>query len=70
MAQSAALEKNNKLLEAQNLNIDGQSFSRKQDVSPDNVFLFETLHYNTQEIFFATPAVLCNKLTTSSQKCN
>ena len=40
------------LSEAQNLNIDGQCFSRKQTISPDNVFLFETLRYNTQKIFF------------------
>ena len=40
MGQSAA----RKFLEAQNLNIDSKRFSRKQNVLPDNVFLFETLH--------------------------
>ena len=45
-ANQQLLNKNNKLLEAQNLNIDGQWFSRKQNVSPDSVLLFETLHYN------------------------
>ena len=49
-ANQQLLKKKNKLLEAQNLNIDGQCLSRKQNVSPDNVLLFETLHYNTQEI--------------------
>ena len=44
MGQSAAFKnKNNKLLKVQNLNINSKSFSRKQNVSPDNVFVFETL---------------------------
>ena len=45
MGQSAACKKkkNNKLLKVQNLNINSKSFSRNQNVSPDNVFVFETL---------------------------
>ena len=35
---------NKKLLKASNLNIDSKHFSRKQNVSPDNVFLFKTFH--------------------------
>ena len=48
--QSASLLENNKLDEVQKLNIDSKRFSRKQRVSPDNVFPFETLHYDTQGI--------------------
>ena len=72
MGQSAA----RKFLEAQNLNIDSKRFSRKQNVLPDNVFLFETLHVTprrhiclTQAVilsptsdFFATVAALCNDI--------
>ena len=42
--QSGGRKKNNKLFKASNLNIDSKHFSRKQNVSPDNVFLFETFH--------------------------
>ena len=42
--QSAAHKKNNKLLEAQNLNMDSKHFSRKQFFLQDNLFLLETLH--------------------------
>ena len=38
MSQSAARKKSNKLMEAQNLNIDSKRFSRKQNLSPDNGF--------------------------------
>ena len=33
-----------KLLKAQNLNIDSKRFSRKQNVSPDNVFFIKTVY--------------------------
>ena len=42
--QSGGRKKNNKLFKASNLNIDSKHFSRKQNVSPDNVFLFKTFH--------------------------
>ena len=43
MNQSVARKKKKcRLLEAQNLDIDSKRFSGKQNVSPDNVFLFET----------------------------
>ena len=42
--QQLVKKTNNKLLEAQNLNIDSRRFSREQNVSPDNVFLLETSH--------------------------
>ena len=59
-----------------------QTFFKKAKVSPDNVFLFETLHIKlrrhiclTQAVvlsstsnFFATIASLCNNLTTSGIK--
>ena len=38
VSQLAARKKSNKLMEAQNLNIDSKRFSRKQNVSPDNGF--------------------------------
>ena len=80
--QSAASKKNNELLKAQNLNIDSRHFSRKQNVSPVNVFLFETLHkiprghicltqdviLSTTSNFFATIAMFCNKHPTLNQK--
>ena len=73
-----------KLLKAQNLNIVCKRFSRKQNVLPDNVFLFKTLHVTprrhiclTQAVilsstsnFFATIAALWKNMTTSSQKYN
>ena len=65
--QSAARKKN-KLLEAQNLNIKRKRFSRKQNVLPDNVFQFETLHttqaciLSSNSSFFATIAALCNNM--------
>ena len=65
MGQSIACKKKNKLLEVQNF-IDSKHFSRKQNVSPDNVFLFETLHvFDTSYYFVITSnalaiiAVLC-----------
>ena len=42
MNQSVARKKKYRLLEAQNLDIDSKRFSGKQNVSPGNVFLFET----------------------------
>ena len=68
-------KKNNKLLEAQNIGLI-QTFSKKQNVSPDNVFLFKTLHIklrrhicltqavilSTTSNFFATIALLCNNV--------
>ena len=39
-----------KLLEAQHLDIDSKQFSRKQNVSPGDVFLFETLHNYTVSV--------------------
>ena len=41
---SSSQKKKYRLLEAQNLDIDSKRFSGKQNVSPDNVFLFETWH--------------------------
>ena len=41
MGQSAAHKRNNKLLKAQDWNIDSKHFSRKQNVSPDSVFYSE-----------------------------
>ena len=84
MGQSATRKKKKKLLEAQNLNIDSKRFSRKENVSPVNVFLFETLHIthrkhiclsqavilSSTRNFVATIATLCNKHATSSQKCD
>ena len=35
-------KKNNKLLEAHNLNIDSKRFPRKQNVSPDHIFLLSS----------------------------
>ena len=67
MGQSIARKKKNKLLEAQNF-IDSKHFSRKQNVSLDNVFLFETLHvFDTsyyfviyQQCLIAIIAALCH----------
>ena len=42
MNQSVARKKKYSLLEAQNLDIDSKRFLGKQNVSPDNIFLFET----------------------------
>ena len=49
--------KNKKLLEAHNLNIGSKRVPRKQNISADNVFLFETLHITLGDIFvlFDTP---------------
>ena len=41
-----------KQLNAQNLNTDSKRFSIKQNVSPDNVFLFETLHITPRAQLF------------------
>ena len=63
-------------LEAPILNIDSTFFSRKKSVSPDNVFLFETLHLtprsriwlkqavilSSTSSFFATIAAFCTNL--------
>ena len=54
MGQSAA----RKFLEEQNLNIDSKRFSRKQNVLPDNVFLFETLHVTPRRHICLTQAVI------------
>ena len=70
-----------KLLKAQNLNIDCK---RNQNVLPDNVFVFKTLHvtprrhicltqaviFSSTSNFFATIAALWKNMTTSSQKYN
>ena len=75
-ANQQVIEKNNKLLEAQNLNIDSKRFSREQNVSPDNVFLLETLHITHRRhiclrqavilsfvsTFFATIVALCSNM--------
>ena len=75
---------NNKLLKASNLNIDSKHFSRKQNVSPDNVFLFETFHITPRRHiclrhavlllstcnFFPIITSLGNKITISSKKYN
>ena len=50
----AARKKNNELLEAQNLNIDSICFSRKQNNSSVNIFLFETLHITPRRHIFLT----------------
>ena len=42
MNQSVARKKKYRLLKAEILDIDSKRFSGKQNVSPDNVFLFET----------------------------
>ena len=39
-ANQQLIKKNNKLLETQNFNIEGKTFSRKQNVSPDNFVPF------------------------------
>ena len=77
LSQPATHKKNKKLLEAHNLNIHSKHFPRKQNISRDNVFIFESLH-NTQETylfcltrcflfssasnFFASIAVVCIKM--------
>ena len=75
------LVKNNKLLEIQNLRLIANDF-KKAKVSPDNSFLFETLHIklrrhicltlavilSSTNNFFTTIASLCNNVTTSSKK--
>ena len=74
---------NKKLLKASNLNIDSKHFSRKQNVSPDNVFLFETFHITPRRHICLRHAVLFpstrnffpitslgDKITTSSKKYN
>ena len=82
LANQQLVKKNNKFLGAQNLNLDSKHFSRKQNISPASVLLFETLNITprryiclTQAVilsstsnFFATIAALCNKHATSSQK--
>ena len=45
-----------KLLKAQNVNIDSKRFSRKQNVSPDNVFSFKQFTCNTQETYLFVPS--------------
>ena len=83
VGKSAARKKNNKLLEAKNVNIDSKRFSRKQNVSSVNVFLFETLRITPRRhicstqvvilfchlpaIFFVSIVALCNKHATSSR---
>ena len=71
-------KKNKKLLEAHNLYIHGKRFPRKQNISPDNVFLFETLH-NTQEtylfcltrcFFFHLQAISSRPLPLFALKCD
>lgn len=53
----ARKEKNNKSLKAQNVNIDSNRFSRKHNVSPDNLFLFETLHLTPRRHICFTRAI-------------
>ena len=60
LGQSATLKKkkqNNKLLEAHNLNIDSERFPRKQNVSPDHVFLL-----SSASNFFASISTLFKNL--------
>ena len=71
VGQSAVRKKNNQLLPAQNLDIDSKCFSRKQNVSPHNIFYLKLrtprrhtcltqaviLSFTTN--FIATIAVLC-----------
>ena len=56
MGQSAAHKNSKLILKAQNLIL------IEQNVSPDNVFLFKTLHTTVQENFFATIATHCNNM--------
>ena len=48
------LIKNNMLLEAQNLNNDNKLFSRRQNVSKDDVCVFKTLHITPRGNFCLT----------------
>ena len=75
MDQSAARKKKT-ISYSQNSKIDSKRFSRMQNVSPDNVLLFETLHVTPRRHicvtqadillltndFFATIAVFCNNM--------
>ena len=60
MSANKQLVKNNKLLDAQNVLkiIKSKSFSGQQNVSPDNVFLFQTLHTTPRRHFSLTQAVI------------
>ena len=56
-------QENTNLLIAQNLNNDSKRFSRKHNVSPGNVFLFKTLHFNdTQETYVWHKLLFCHLL--------
>ena len=65
--QSRGRKKNNKLFKASNLNIDSKQFSRKQNVSPDNVFLFETFHITPRRHICLRHAVILS--STSNFLC-
>ena len=56
--QSATRKKNEKLLEAQKFNIDSKRFSLKQNFSPGNVFVHETLHTIPMRHISLTQAVI------------
>ena len=69
MGLVAAHKKNNKLLEAQNLNIENKRFSRKR-----NVFLFEILHITPRRHIYLKQAVIwsstSNVYVTIAALCN
>lgn len=51
-------KKNDKLFEAHDANINSNRFSRKQTVSPDTVFLIETLPITPRRRICLTQAVI------------
>ena len=55
---TARKKKNNKLFEAHDSNIDSKRFSRKQTVSPDTVFLIDTLPISPRRRICLTQAVI------------
>ena len=58
MGNQQLVKKNDKLLEAQKFNIDSKRFSVRQNFSPDNVFLYETLHTTPKRPISLTQAVI------------
>ena len=60
VSQPATHKKNKKLFEAHNLNIHSKRFPRKQNISPDNVFLYSKLYITRRRhICFVWHAVFC-----------
>ena len=68
------LVKNQYVIRSTKFNIDSKPFSGTQNVSPDNVFLFETLHTTSRRHISLTQAVILsstsNFFTPIAALCN